>query len=149
MKEALEGVTADYDYCVIDCPPALGILTINALTEADVVIVPAQADIFSMDGIGDLQEVIQTVKKYCNPDLKIGGILLTRYNGRSVLSRDVADLAGQMAERLNTRLYNTTIREGIAVKEAQISRQNIFDYAKKSKVAHDYEAFIEEFLEEE
>lgn len=149
LKEALEGIAADYDYCVIDCPPALGILTINGLTAADVVIVPAQADVFSLDGIGDLQETIKTVKKYCNPALKIGGILLTRYNGRSVLSRDVADLAGEMAERLNTRLYRTTIREGIAIKEAQIQRQSIFDYAGKSKVAQDYNAFIEEFLEEE
>ena len=149
LKEALEEVAEDYDYCIIDCPPALGILTVNALTAADVVIVPAQADIFSLDGISDLQDVIQLVRKYCNPALKIGGILLTRYNGRSVLSRDVADLAGTMADRLKTRLYKTTIREGISIKEAQIQRQNIFDYAKKSKVAQDYEAFIKEFLEEE
>lgn len=149
LKEALDEVAADYDYCIIDCPPALGVLTVNALTAADVVIVPAQADIFSLDGIDDLQDVIKTIRKYCNPDLKIGGILLTRYNGRSVLSRDVAEIAGTMAKRLETRLYNTKIREGIAVKEAQIQRQSIFDYAPKSKVAQDYEEFIEEFLEEE
>lgn len=146
LKEALESVKEEYDYCIIDCPPALGILTVNALTAANSVIIPAQADIYSLKGIEDLQETIQPVRKYCNPSLEIQGILLTRYSPRSILSRDVKTLAEQLAEKLETSLYNATIREAVAVKEAQISQQSLFTYAPKAKVTEDYRAFIDEFL---
>lgn len=149
LKEALEPIEGEYDYCIIDCPPALGILTVNALTAADSVIIPAQADIYSLEGIEDLQETIQPVKRYCNPELTIEGILLTRYSPRSVLSRDVTTLAEQLASKLGTTLFKATIREAVAVKEAQISQQNLFVYAPKSKVSEDYRAFIEELLERE
>ena len=92
---------------------------------------------------------MKPVKKYCNPNLKIAGILLTRYSSRSVLSREVAELAEQLADKLGTKLFKTTIREAIAVKEAQISQQSLFDYAPKAKVTEDYRAFIEELLEQE
>lgn len=147
LKEALEPIKEWYDYCIIDSPPALGILTVNALTAANSVIIPAQADIYSLEGIEDLQETIQPVRKYCNPTLEIQGILLTRYSPRSILSRDVTTLAEQLAEQLETSLFKATIREAVAVKEAQISQQSLFTYAPKAKVTEDYKAFIEEFLE--
>lgn len=147
LKEALEPVKELYDYCIIDCPPALGILTVNALTAANSVIIPAQADIYSLEGIEDLQETIQPVRKYCNPTLEIQGILLTRYSPRSILARDVTTLAEQLAEKLETSLFKATIREAVAVKEAQISQQSLFNYAPKAKVTEDYKAFIAEFLE--
>lgn len=146
LKEALEPVKGEYDYCIIDCPPALGILTVNALTAANSVIIPAQADIYSLEGIEDLQETIQPVRKYCNPELKIEGILLTRYSNRSILSRDVTTLAEQLADKLGTSLFKTTIREAIAVKEAQISQQSLFIYSPRAKVTQDYRDFIEELL---
>lgn len=149
LKEALEPVEGLYDYCIIDCPPALGILTVNALTACSGVVIPAQADIYSLEGIEDLQETIQPVKKYCNRELRIEGILLTRYNPRSILSKDVTTLAGQLADKLGTSLYKATIREAVAVKEAQISQQSLFKYAPKAKVTEDYRAFLEEFLERE
>ena len=149
LKEALESLQAAYDYIIIDTPPALGILTINALTACNSVIIPAQADIYSLQGIEQLADTMKPVKKYCNPNLKIAGILLTRYNSRSVLSREVAELAEQLADKLGTKLFKTTIREAIAVKEAQISQQSLFDYAPKAKVTEDYRAFIEELLEQE
>ncbi len=146
LKEALETVRSNYDYIIIDCPPALGILTVNALTAADTVIIPAQADIYSINGIEDLQETILPIKKYCNPALSVAGIVLTRYNPRSVLSRDVTTLAEQLAKKLGTSLFKTKIREAIAVKEAQINRENLFSYAPKAKVTEDYKSFIEELL---
>lgn len=146
LKEALAAISDSYDYCIIDCPPALGILTVNALTAADSVIIPAQADAYSLDGIEDLQETIKPVRRYCNPGLKVEGILLTRYSNRSILSRDVTTLAGQLARRLGTKVFKTTIREAITVKEAQISQQSLFEYAPKAKVTEDYSAFIEELL---
>lgn len=146
LKEALETIQDYYDYCIIDCPPALGILTVNALTAANSVIIPAGADIYSLKGIEDLHETIQTVRKYCNKTLTIEGILLTRYNPRSILSKDITTLTKQLAGRLKTSLFNTTIREAVAVKEAQIIQQNLFAYAPKAKVTDDYRTFIEELL---
>jgi len=148
LKEALETISGDYDYIIIDTPPALGILTINALTACDSVIIPAQADIYSIQGIEQLAETIKPVRKYCNPNLSIEGILLTRYNSRSILSKEVAELMEQLAEKLGTKLFKTTIREAIAVKEAQISQESLYSYAPRAKVAEDYTNFIEELLKE-
>ena len=149
LKEALEPIRGEYDYIIIDTPPALGILTINALTACDSVIIPAQADIYSLQGIEQLAETMKPVKKYTNPDLTIEGILLTRYSPRSVLSREVAELAQQIAGKLGTKLFRATIREAVAVKEAQISQQSLYSYAPKAKVTEDYSRFIAELLGEE
>lgn len=149
LKEALESLQGLYDYVVIDTPPALGILTINALTACNSVIIPAQADIYSLQGVEQLAETIKPVKKYCNPALQIEGILLTRYSPRSILSREVAELAEKLASKLGTKLFKATIRESIAVKEAQISQQTLYSYAPKGKATEDYTAFIEELLEGE
>lgn len=149
LREVLEPIRGLYDYIVIDTPPALGILTINALTACDSVIIPAQADIYSLQGVERLAETMKPVKKYCNPALAIEGILLTRYNSRSILSKDIAELAEQLAARLETRLFKTTIREAITVKEAQISQRSLFSYAPKAKVTADYTRFIAEIIGEE
>ena len=146
LKEALEPIQASYDYIIIDTPPALGILTINALTACTGAIIPAQADIYSLQGIGQLNNTIQTVKKYCNHNLIIKGIVLTRYSSRSILSRDVAEMIEETARRLDTRLYETTIRECIAIKEAQARRQDIFNYAPKSNASLDYMALVNEII---
>lgn len=146
LREALEEVQEQYDYTIIDSPPALGIATVNALTAAQKVIIPAQADIYSLQGIEQLAETIQPVKRYCNPGLAIDGILLTRFNPRSVLSREIAGLMEQLAAKLGTRLYKASIREAVAVKEAQISQQSLFEYAPKAKVTDDYREFLEEAL---
>lgn len=149
LKEALEPTRAEYDFIIVDTPPALGILTINALTACDSVIIPAQADIYSIQGIEQLAETMKPVKKYTNPALTIEGILLTRYSPRSVLSREVAELAEKIAAKLGTKLFKATIREAVAVKEAQISQQSLYSYAPKAKVTEDYNRFIAELLGEE
>lgn len=146
LREALEPVKENYDFVLLDTPPALGILTVNALTASDGVIIPIQADIYSLQGVDQLAETIQPVREYCNNALKIEGMLLTRFNPRSILSREIVELSAQMAERLGTKLFNAKIREGIAVKEAQILQQDLFEYAPKSNPALDYMEFIEELL---
>ena len=149
LREALEPVYDLYDYIVIDTPPALGILTVNALTACTGAIIPAQADVYSLQGIALLSQTIETVRKYCNRALKIKGIVLTRYNSRAVLSRDMADLIAQTAQQLRTKLYTTRIRECTALKEAQAVQQDIFTYAPRSNAAADYKALVAEVLEGE
>lgn len=146
LKEALKAVRDYYDYIIIDTPPALSILTINALAACDNVIIPAQADIYSLQGVVQLSKTIQTVKQYCNKDLTIKGIVLTRYNRRAVLSRDLADMLSQTAETLGTKLYKTTIRECIAIKEAQARKQSIFTYAPLSNASVDYNNLVNELI---
>lgn len=146
LREAIAPLQDAYDYIIIDTPPALGILTINALTACDSVLIPAQADVYSLQGIEQLVETMQPVQKYCNPALRIEGILLTRFTQRSVLSREVVELMEQLAAKIDTKVFRTKIREAVGIKEAQISRQSIFAYAPKSKVADDYRALIDELL---
>ena len=147
LKEAIDGL--QYDYCIIDTPAALGTLTVNALTAAGSVIIPVQAEIYSLQGIGQLSKAIDAVKKYCNHDLYIRGILITRYNGRAIISRDMQSNLEAAAVQLNTRLYSTPIRECVSIKEAQASQQDIYSYAPRSNAAKDYAAFLEEFTERE
>lgn len=146
LKEALEPVRNNYDFIILDTPPALGALTVNALTACDSVIIPAQADIFSLQGIGQLAQTIQTVKKYCNQVLTIKGLIITRFNARTVLSKDMAELLEDTANQLQTTLYKVRIREGVALKECQASQMDIFSYSPKSNAAKDYTALIEEVL---
>ena len=148
LKEALEYIEPLYDYVIIDTPPALGILTVNALTAAQAAIVPAQADIYSLQGISQLDGTITTIKKYCNPELVILGIVLTRYNARAIISRELADLIGATAEKLHTKAYTTKIRECIAIKEAQAVKECIYTYAPRSNAAADYTALLDEITAE-
>lgn len=149
LRKALDAVKAKYDFIIIDTPAALGTLTVNALTAADSAIIPVQADAYSLQGLSQLCGAIDAVKEYCNPNLTINGILITRYNGRAILSRDIQASLQDVARQLNTRLYCTPIRECISIKEAQAQRQDIFAYAPRSNAAKDYGAFISEFLEKE
>jgi len=144
LREALEPLCKNYDYVIIDTPPALGILTINALTASNGIIIPAHADIYSLQGIGQLHSTITAVKQYCNPTLKVMGILLTRHNPRAILSRDMADMIEDTAKQLNTKVCKSRIRDNIAIKEAQAYQQDIYSYANKSNAAEDYRALINE-----
>lgn len=144
LKEALASVAGEYDYCIIDTPPSLGLLTVNALTASTGAIIPAQADIFSLQGITQLQSTIEAIRQYTNPALEVKGIVLTRHNARTIIGREVTEMIEKTAARLNTKLFATRIREGIAIKEAQATRQSIYTYAPKSNAANDYRALLEE-----
>ena len=149
LAEALDTLPPDaYDFVIIDTPPHMGVLTLNALAAADRVIIPAQADVFSLHGIGQLEDSAEAVRAYAgNPALRIDGILLTRYNDRANVSKAVRDAMQGKAEAMGGRLYDATIRESVKVKEAQIARKDIFTYAPGANVAEDYAAFCREFLE--
>ena len=147
LRDALDPLRARYDFIIIDTPPALGVLTVNALTASDSVIIPIHADIFSLQGVERLARTMEPVKKYCNPKLRVEGLLLTEYSPRSILSREVADRAAELAETLGGKLFRTTIRANVAAREAQTARQNIFEYSPRSNAAKDYSRFIAELLE--
>lgn len=147
LKEALAGIAGDYEYIILDCPPALNVLTINAMTAAGGILIPAQADIYSLQGLGAIIQTAGTVKKYCNSNLAILGVLVTRYNARTVLSRDMLEMMETNAGKLNIKVFETKIRECTAIKEAQAMRQNLFAYAPKSNAAKDYGAFISELIQ--
>lgn len=144
LREAFSTIAGRYDHIVIDTPPALSLLTINALTVSDRIVVPAQADVFSLAAIQDLAGTIETVRRYTNPRLVVSGILLTRYNMRPRLTKDLTVLMQKMAAALGTKVYDTKIREAVAIREAQALKQDIFTYALDSKVAGDYRAFCAE-----
>jgi chromosome partitioning protein len=146
LKEKITPLISKYNYIIIDTPPALGILTINSLTAANSLIIPAQADLYSLQGIGQLYDTIGTITAYTNPELKLNGILLTRHNARNILSRDMADTAKSTASEIGTFVYKTVIRECIAIREAQASQQTIYEYAPKSNASQDYLYFVDEFI---
>ena len=142
LKEALKGLK-DYDYVVIDNPPSMNVIMINALTASDFAIIPAQADIFSLQGIIQLGKSLDAVKSYTNKDLNVLGIVLTRHNGRTILSRDILEVIEDTAKQLKTKVYSQTIREAVAVKEAQATRKDIFSYDAKSNASQDYDALMQ------
>lgn len=146
LREALQPVMSMYDYIVIDSPPTLGVLTINILTAANSVIIPALADIFSLQGIGQLYASINAVRNYCNPSIRIAGILLIRHTDRFILNREMRHMLEDTAKRIGSRVFATTIREAVAIRESSARSSSIFEYAPKSKQAKDYAAFTDEFL---
>lgn len=148
LKNALKKVI--YDYIIIDTAPTLGILTINALTASDEVIIPLSADVYSIQGLSQLKNTIDAVKIYSNPNLKIAGILMTKFNARTILNRDLKTSIDTIAQdMLETKVYTSTIRDGVAIREAQTRQLSIYEYAPTSKIAEDYNKFVKEFLKSE
>ena len=147
LKEAIESVKNKYDFILIDTPPSLGILTVNAFTSADEIIVPTTAGKFAVKGIKELYNTVQNVRKYCNADLKISGILFTKFDQRMNNSKDIKILVEKIGAALEIRLFKTFIRSRIAIDEAQLRSESILDFKGCEDVIEDYNKFINEFLE--
>jgi len=145
LAEALKPFQAVYDFIVIDTPPSIGIISINALAAADDVIIPMAADALALQGLSQLYGNIKAMKK-TNATLNVAGILLCRYSSRTVLAREIKQLITERAEQMGTRLFKTTIRESVAIRETQAKISNPYGALFKSKPANDYLSFIEEYL---
>ena len=143
LKTAIKPLKSRYDVIVIDTPPTLGTLLINALAAADKVIIPLQADILSLQGLYQLKQSITDAQKI-NKGLKIGGVVFTRHSTRTILARDLTDVITDKCRELDIPTYKTTIREAVAVREAQTQRMSLFDYAPRAKVTADYKQLIKE-----
>lgn len=146
LRETLEPIRGEYEYIIIDTAPALGVLTVNALTACNSVIIPAQADILSIQGVSALYDVIKDVQNHSNPRLTIAGILLTRQNPRATITKQLTESLNAAAGKMGTRLFNANIRECITTKEAQALQQSVFEYAPRSNVTADYNALIDELI---
>lgn len=132
-----------FDYVLIDCPPSLGLLTLNALTAADYVIIPVQAQFLAMRGMAKIMNIISIVKERLNPTLQIGGIVITQYNSRKTLNKSVAEL---IRDSFCDKVFKTIIRDNVALAECPIQGQTIFEYSPKSNGANDYMSLAEEVL---
>jgi len=147
LKKALQPVRSDFDFILVDCPPALGILTTNALTAADALIIPATAEPYSIQGLLQLKLTVEAVKEYSNPALVILGLLLTRYRATRLMA-GMGEQAERAAKELGTVVYKTKIREATGVKEAQAKQKPLHDHPAGAAAAADYDDFVAELLKQ-
>ncbi len=144
LRETLESVKKTFNFIIIDCPPSLGFLTINALAAADSIIIPVQCEFFCMEGIPDMLLTLDEVRTFFNPGLKIEGILLTMFDDRTNLSKQVAD---EVKKSLGNVLYKTIIPRAVKLAEAPSHGKPVIYYDIKSKGAEAYLDLAQEMLE--
>lgn len=144
LKEALSEVYQRYDYIVIDCPPSLGLLTLNALTASNSVLIPVQCEYFALEGLGQLLNTINIVKQYYNPELTIEGVLLTMFDTRLRLSHQVAE---EVRKYFGEKVFKTVINRNVRISEAPSFGKPIILYDAVSTGAQNYMAFAAEVLE--
>ena len=145
IKNCLSSIKDKYDYILIDCMPSLGMITINALASADKVIIPVQTQFLAAKGMGHLLKTVAKVKRSINPNLKIGGILLTLVDKRTKLSKETKQLLEENYGNI-VKIYNTQIPSAVKVAESTSSGKSIFSYDKNSKVTSAYKEFGKEIL---
>lgn len=145
LKRALQPVKDDYDVVVIDCPPALGLLSLNALAAVEKVIIPVQSEYLALHGVRQLLDTIDQVKNIYNPTLVVGGVLICLHDSRKRLARAVSDT---IRAYFGDLVFDAVIRTNVALAEAPASGQTIFEYAPRSTGAEDYEALAKEVLDE-
>ena len=147
IKDAIEELDQKYDYIIFDTPPGNGVLLGNVLCSADKVIMPITADKFGIQGMQDFYNTMLTYKKRINPNIHIDGILIIKYKGRYGLTKDLEKgIIPEMAKRMETKIYETKIRESVKCKESQALGLSVFDYDSNCTTAIDYNHFIEEFI---
>ncbi len=132
-----------FDYILIDCPPSLGLLTLNALTAADYLIIPVQAQFLAMRGMAKIMNVIQIVQERLNPNLNIGGIVITQFDKRKTLNKSVSEIIN---DSFCDKVFKTIIRDNVSLAEAPIKGKNIFEYSKNSNGAKDYMSLAQEVM---
>ena len=146
LKSELSQIAEQYDYIVIDTPPALNLLTVNAYVASDKLIIPMAPEILSLLGVTQIKETIETVRQYYNPPLKVIGILLNKFNPRLNLNREVLELSQQIANQLGTKVFNAKIRQSVLVAEAPAHGESVVTYAPACKPAIDFTALVDEIL---
>ena len=146
LKNALERVKHDYDYVIIDCPPSLGLLTINALTAASSVMIPVQCEFYALEGITMLMNTIQLVQRNLNPALKLEGVVMTMFDSRTNLAQDVVE---EVKKYFKTKMYKTIVPRNVRLSEAPSHGMPVIDYDSKSKGAQVYLELAQEVIDDE
>lgn len=141
LKNAIATIKEEYDFIIIDCPPSLGLLTLNALTAADKILIPVQCEYYALEGLSQLLSTITLVQKHLNADLTIDGVLLTMFDSRTKLSNQVAE---EVKKFFKDKVYDTVIPRSVRLSEAPSHGASIFEYDPKSKGATVYLQFAEE-----
>ncbi len=143
LRKGLESIKDRFDLILIDCPPSLGILTVNGLVAADEVLIPVQGEFFALEGVGDLMGTIDRVRNGLNPDLEVGSVLLTMQDERTALNRQVSD---EMKRYFGDKVFNTVIPRNVRLAEAPSHGKPALLYDVKSRGAQAYLALAKEFL---
>jgi chromosome partitioning protein len=143
LKDCLSAVSDEYRYIIVDCPPSLGLLTLNTLTAANSVIIPMQCEYYALEGLSALMNTIGQVRQHLNPDLAIEGVLLTMYDSRLRLSRQVS---AEVRTNLNERVYDTVISRNVRLSEAPSFGKPIILYDILSTGAENYMALTKEVM---
>ena len=143
LKDALAAVSTEYDYIFIDCPPSLGLLTLNALTAADSVLVPMQCEYFALEGLSLLHTSVSSVHRHLNPGIQYEGIILTMYDGRTNLTMQVAE---EIKKAFGDKVYRTVVPRNVRLSEAPSHGLPIIAYDRLSRGAEAYNAVADEFL---
>jgi chromosome partitioning protein len=146
LKKALQEIKEKYDYIFVDCPPSLGLLTINALSAADSLMIPIQCEYYALEGLGQLMNTIELIKKHLNPSLQIEGVLLTMFDARTNLSIQVVD---EVKAYFKTRVYRNIIPRNVRLSEAPSHGKPIILYDPKSRGAEVYQELAKEVTENE
>ena len=146
LKKALSPIKKNYDYILIDCPPSLGLLTINALTASDGAIIPIQSEYYALEGLSQLMNSIKLVKRHLNPSLQIEGVLLTMNDSRATMSKQIAE---EIKKFFGSKLYNTVIPRNVKLAEAPSHGVPIMMHDTRCNGAKAYKSFTEEFYKKE
>jgi chromosome partitioning protein len=144
LREILAQLIDDYDYVVIDCPPSLGLLTLNALTSSRYVLIPLQTQFLAVQGLAKIKQVIDKVRARLNTSLEMAGVIPTMHDGRRVLNREVLET---IQKYFQDRVFETIVRENVSLAEAPAHRKDIFEYSPKSTGATDYLDLTKEIIE--
>lgn len=147
LSKAFKNLEKGYDVVVIDTPPNLGILSLNAFLVSDYIVVPMAADSFSLKGIRLLKQTLDEVQEETEKDISIIGLLLTKYSDRTNVAKLLENSIQSAAELLNTKVFDSRIRQATVLQESQIAKIDLLEYAPKAPVSADYRAFINELLE--
>ncbi len=143
LKDELDKIADDFDYIIIDTPPTLGIITVNALVAATHVLIPIQSSYFALEGTDDLLETIDKIKVRANPNLQILGAVITLYDKRTILARDIRE---QIDQVFGDKLFETTISKSVRLEESPAYKESIFSFAPQSSGAYEYYKLSEEVL---
>lgn len=143
LRELLAPVQEEYDFIIIDCPPSLGLLTLNALTSSQYVVIPLQTQFLALQGLAKIKQVVDKVKFRLNKKLEIIGVIATMYDSRKILNRDVVET---IKKYFGDKVFETMIRDNVALAEAPAQRKDIFEYNKNSAGAEDYLSLSQELL---